>query len=190
MAGEGWTEGALREVIADIAASTPAPGGGSTAALACALAAALTEMVAAFREAPASGRAAEMRERALALAERDLDSYPPVMDAVRLPVDDERRPDAIARALSDASAVPLEVAQIGAELAELAARLTEDANLHTAGDGAVAAVLAEGVCQASATLVALNLKGTADVRQEQAAQLVVDASAARRRALRAAHGAH
>ena len=67
----------LAELLAEIAAATPAPGGGSTAAVACALAAALVEMSA----GPPHERAAALRARALELADEDLSSFGPVLDA-------------------------------------------------------------------------------------------------------------
>ncbi len=144
-------------------------------------------MVAGFADAEAAGaaltRAGELRERALELAERDLSSYRSVLDALRLPAEDDRRAPAVAAALSSAAEVPLEVAQIAAEVAALADRLGKHVGRHPTGDAIAAAVLAQSACQAAAVLVELNLKETTDVRPERAAQFVADASVARDRAL-------
>jgi formiminotetrahydrofolate cyclodeaminase len=106
----------LRELLERLAQRTPAPGGGSAAAIACALAAALAEMAAAYELAAGEGAAADAgrdvghdpggdvtraraaRERALALAERDLDAYAPVLAALARPGDDPGRPEALAEA--------------------------------------------------------------------------------------------
>jgi methenyltetrahydrofolate cyclohydrolase len=60
----------LRDLLNDLAARTPTPGGGTSAAWATAIAAALVEMAAAFADdAEAAARAAELRMRAMELAE-------------------------------------------------------------------------------------------------------------------------
>jgi formiminotetrahydrofolate cyclodeaminase len=178
-------------VLDRLAARTPAPGGGSAAALACSLAAALVEMAAAFDQtgaaADAGARAAELRELALGLAERDLESYAPVLAALALAAEDPRRPVAVATALSQAADVPLQIAQAGAEVCSLAVRVTDGAGRHVLGDAATAAVLSEAACRAAAMLVAVNLKGTADERPGLAAECAHDADVARQLALSKAH---
>jgi formiminotetrahydrofolate cyclodeaminase len=177
------------EVLDRLAARTPAPGGGSAAALACATAAALVEMAASFADGAteAAARAGTLRARALELAEADQDSYPPVLAAARLAADDPARPAALAAALSGAAEIPLEVARIGAELAALAAALAGDGSRYLAGDAVTAALLAEAACGAAAALVEINLSDAGDSRPDQAAQLVADATAAREQALSKVH---
>jgi formiminotetrahydrofolate cyclodeaminase len=148
----------LAELLAEIAAATPAPGGGSTAAVACALAAALVEMSA----GPPHERAAALRARALELADEDLRSFGPVLDAERLPADDESRPERLRAALSAASDAPLAVAAVGCEVAELAAEVARRGRRHVEGDAAAAALLAEAATRAAARLVELNLAGMPD----------------------------
>jgi formiminotetrahydrofolate cyclodeaminase len=179
-------------VLDEVAARTPAPGGGSAAALACALAAALVEMAAAFNaDSPTASdtraRAGELRSQLVGLAERDLESYPPVLKALALDSADPARPAALAAALDRATDVPMEIARAGAEVSTLAAQITDGASRHTTGDAATAAVLAEGACRAAAMLVEVNLRGTPDERPAQAAQCVRDADVACQRALSKAH---
>lgn len=181
----------LGDLLGRLAASTPAPGGGTAAGLGCALAAALVEMAAGFA-APAGGpdaarRAARLRERALELAERDQESYAPVLDALALPSDSPGRTEALAAALAGAAVVPCEIVGVSAELAGLAAAVAEGAGRHAVGDAAVAAVLAEAACRAGAVLVEINLRGAPDERPTRAAQCVAQASDACRRALAKAH---
>src|SRR3954465_7907773 len=95
----------LATLLAQIAAATPAPGGGSTAAVACALAAALVEMSA----GPPHERAAALRARALGRGEAALASFAPVPDAQRLAPDDDRRAERLRAALSAASETPLAI---------------------------------------------------------------------------------
>ncbi len=163
----------LAEVLERVAAPTPAPGGGSSAALVCSLAAALVEMGAGFQDAPDRGAtAAQLRARALQLAERDLHSYEPVLAALRRPADDAERPAQLASALTAAAAVPFGIAETAAEVAARAREATEAAGRHLLGDCATAAVLAEAACRAAAVLVEINLRGTADPRLGEAEELV------------------
>lgn len=151
MAGRSVSS-SVAALLADVAAPTPAPGGGSSAAVACALAAALVEMSAGGHE-----RAAALRARALELADADLGSYAPVIEAQRLPADNPTRAERMQVALSEASEVPLAVAEVGAEVAELAAGLAHTGGRHLEGDASAGALLAEAATRAAARLVELNL---------------------------------
>jgi methenyltetrahydrofolate cyclohydrolase len=178
--------------LARLAARTPAPGGGSAAAVTCAVAAALVEMAAGFdAAAPEAGdvgiRAAALGQRALELADLDLESYGPVLEALRMDADDPQRPPAVAGALSSAAEVPFALARIAAEVSALAAQVAERAGRHVVGDSTAAAVLSEAACRAAAVLVAINLTGATDERPTQAAECASDADVARQKALVAAH---
>ena len=163
----------VAELLARVAAPTPTPGGGSSAAVACALAAALVEMC-------GDERAAALRARALELAEADLDSYPPVLEAQRLPADDPTRARRLRAALSEASAVPLAIAEVGCEAAELAARAARGARRSVEGDATAGALLAEAATCAAARLVELNLaEQPDDPRLGRAREYAARARAAR-----------
>jgi formiminotetrahydrofolate cyclodeaminase len=146
------------KLLDDVAAKTPAPGGGSSAAWALALAAALVEMAAAFseREVPS------LREQALALAERELSSYAPVLEASRLPKDDPGRPERLDRALSDAADSPLEIARLAAKVEQLAGELAARGNRTLEGDANTAVELAAAARRAAARLVEINLSARPD----------------------------
>ncbi len=93
----------LEQLLDDLAAATPAPGGCCAAAWTCALAASLVEMTAAFatgrsdlaerhtRMEQIRARARKLRGRGLELGERELQSYEPVLEALRLPKGDPER---------------------------------------------------------------------------------------------------
>lgn len=142
-----------------VAARTPAPGGGSSAACATALAAALVEMVANFSAGGEDtfARAGQLRKRALDLAEVELHAYEPVLAALRLPREDPDRAGRVAEAKSEASRSPLEVSQVAAEVAELAAQIAAAGNPHLTGDAIAGALLAEAAAQGAARLVEINL---------------------------------
>src|SRR6185503_8846905 len=118
----------LGQLLDQVAAESPSPGGGSSCALACALAAGLVEMAASFtlareeyaerheRMATLRGRAGELRAEALELAERELTVYAAVLDTLRLPADAPGRAVRLEAALSDAADSPLAVARAAAEV--------------------------------------------------------------------------
>src|ERR1035438_1725798 len=118
-------EMALGRLVAELAQSTPAPGGGAAAATACSLAAGLVEMSARFTLArpdyadrpdelqSALARAGQLRALALELGQRELSAYVPVLEALALDEGDPERPARLSAALSAAAPTPLEVAQIG-----------------------------------------------------------------------------
>ena len=86
-------------------------------------------------------------------------------------------------ALSLASDVPLEVAQIGVKVAGLAAGLAADGNPNLLGDAVTAALLAESGARAAGALVVLNLgESSEDDRVAQVAVLLEEAAEARRNA--------
>ena len=147
----------LADLLDAVAAPTPAPGGGSCAGIVCALAAALVEMAAGIGDGAGAGSARALRARALELAERELTSYAPVLEARRLPADDPARPARIAAALEEASAVPLEVQAVAAEVAELARRV--EAAVDVRADAETGRLLAEAAGASAALLVATNRRG-------------------------------
>jgi formiminotetrahydrofolate cyclodeaminase len=173
----------LAELLDQLAAREPAPGGGSAAAVAGASAAALVEMAAAFALSKLDGlrgRAAELRARQLELAEEDLRSYRPVLEALALDPGDAGRGVRLAAALSAAADVPLAIAAAAAETAELAATVAEAGSEHLVGDATAAVVLAEAGTRAAVALVELNLAhAREDPRWGVAAELAARAWAAR-----------
>jgi formiminotetrahydrofolate cyclodeaminase len=148
----------LADLLDAVAAPTPAPGGGSSAGIACALAAALVEMAAGIGDPVGAdaARARALRARALELAEQELSSYAPVLEARRLRADDPARPARIAAALEEASAVPREIAAVAAEIVVLAQRVGAEVSAAVRGDAETGRLLAEAAGTAAALLVATN----------------------------------
>jgi formiminotetrahydrofolate cyclodeaminase len=68
----------------------------------------------------------------------------------------------MAAALSQACVVPMEVAEIGAELAAVAAAIAAGGNPNVRGDAVTAALLAAAGSRAAAALVRINLAGAED----------------------------
>jgi methenyltetrahydrofolate cyclohydrolase len=186
----------VRELLERVTAESPAPGGGSIAALVVALAAGLVETVAraSVGWGDAKGLAAQakaLRERVEPLAQRDADAYEEALVALRLPdvIEPEVRRETIERSLSAAAEVPLAIAVIAADVADVAATAADCADPSTCADASVAAVLAEGAARGAAHLVAINLTTSAGddrvLRARRAAEAAADAA---KRALRAAEG--
>ena len=152
----------LRDFLDLVASGSPAPGGGSVAAVAVALAAGLSGMAArlsAGQLADADGLAARAdasRRRVAPLARVDAESYGRVLDAYREP-DSETRRERVSDALSGAADVPLAVAEVGNEVAGIAARLVEEGNPNLEGDAIAAVLLAEAGVRAAVTLAEINL---------------------------------
>jgi formiminotetrahydrofolate cyclodeaminase len=176
----GLLDKPLASVLDDVAAATPAPGGGSSSAVALALGAALVEMSAALAgDAESGARAAALRAEALELAEMELSSYAPVLEGMRLSRDDPSRSARLEEALLEASRTPLGIAERGAEVAELGAAVAAGSSPSVRGDAVTGVVIAEAAAAAAAGLVEVNL-----ARQRSAPELA-RARAARRRAARA-----
>jgi len=158
------------------------------AAVAVALAAGLSGMAArlsAGQLADADGladRADAARQRVAPLAGADAESYGRVLDAYREP-DSETRRERVSDALSGATDVPLAVAEVGNEVAGIAARLVEEGNPNLEGDAIAAVLLAEAGVRAAAVLAEINLSSAnvEDDRLGRAHELVdKTASTARR----------
>ena len=187
---ERLTDLTVRRLIERLASSDPVPGGGSAAAVAGAMGAALVQMVVEL----STGRpAAEEHEDALAevgaaataaqselltLAEEDAVAYDAVVRARRLPRETEPERDArdsrLADAMREATRVPLETARVAAQVFGLAELLAPIGNRHAISDVGVAALLAATALRGAALNVEINLPYLAPdeaLRGEAARQL-------------------
>jgi formiminotetrahydrofolate cyclodeaminase len=140
----------LDAFLQSVAEATPAPGGGSSAAVAGALAAALVEMAARLASADrAADQAGALRARALRLAQGEMSSYAPVLEAR-----DEREREL---ALAAASESPAHIAEVAAEVAELGAEVAASSSPSVRGDALTGVVLAEAAASAAFRLVEINV---------------------------------
>jgi methenyltetrahydrofolate cyclohydrolase len=190
-----YTDLPFEELLDAIAAETPAPGGGSSAAFTTEIAASLAAMTARFARghwdgaAGALAQAETLRHRAAPLAEEDAVAYENVLTAMRMPKDlePEVRNTLIGETLSRAADAPLEIAECAADVAALAAEIAIRGNQNVRGDAAAAAVLAAASTRVAAHLVEVNLATTeADERIERVRSLTRSANGAARRAVGAA----
>jgi methenyltetrahydrofolate cyclohydrolase len=177
----------LGEFLDRVASDSPAPGGGSVAAIAVALAAGLAGMTARLStgqlaDAPElADQADASRRRVAPLARADAESYGRVLEAYRDPEDRTAR---VRDALSGAADVPLAVAEAGSEVAAIASRLAEEGNPNLKGDAMAAVLLASAGVRAAAKLVQINLSSAnvGDDRLNRANSLVDMTAATVRRA--------
>ena len=175
----------VRDFLDQLAARTPTPGGGGAAAVTGAMAAGLVAMAARFsaRQLPEAAdlasRADELRRRAADLADLDAQAYTAVLEALRLPREAGQRREA----LEGAALVPLEIAEIGARMGQLAVRVAEAGNPNLRGDAVTGAVLAAASARGAACLVDINvdLGGLEPELSRRAAQAAADACAAANR---------
>lgn len=177
--------------LAALGSGTPAPGGGSAAAIAGALGAALVAMagrVTAARDASATDAAAiadeadAIRRDLLVLADEDARAYTQVIAARRRP-EPERGP-ALAAAIEGAIDVPARLAAASGRALALCERIAPAARASTLGDLHVAALLAHAGLRAGVLTARVNLADVADAarRRTLAERLEALADEARARA--------
>jgi formiminotetrahydrofolate cyclodeaminase len=166
------------EYLDRLASSEPAPGGGSVAALAGALGAALLSMVCNLTVGKEKYRAVEaeikdllaqteaLRGELSRLAEQDAVAYGKVAAAYKMARDTEQqraeRAEAIQVALQESAQVPLAAARACFRILELAGPVGEKGNVNVISDVGVAAALAEAGFQCAALNVEVNLAGVKD----------------------------
>jgi methenyltetrahydrofolate cyclohydrolase len=176
----GDTGSGLSAYLEKVAAGTPAPGGGSVAAVVGALAAALGEMVANLtlgREKyvdveaslrPVRDRLTALRMSLLDAAAADESAYQSYRDAAGLPRTSDRekavRTDAMQQALIAATTVPLGVARSAREVAEILQTVAQEGNPHVRSDAALGALLAEAALRGAL----LNVRGNAAMLADRA----------------------
>lgn len=156
-----------------LASDAPAPGGGSTAALAGALGAALTAMVceltvgkkqfAEVREdvLAVQAKASELQNRFLDVMDRDTDAFLVVSNAFGMPkaTDEEKaaRSAAIQKGLEGCTATPFEMMQLAAETIELTESLLGRFNTASASDLGVGALTLRTAVQGAWLNVLINI---------------------------------
>jgi glutamate formiminotransferase/formiminotetrahydrofolate cyclodeaminase len=161
-----------------VASADPVPGGGSVAAYAGALAAALTRMVTGLTLGKKKYAAVESEIAVIAssaetlmtklegLVASDAAVYAEVSAAYKMPKSTEAeidaRKQAITTALLAAAEVPLETARACAGVADLAADVAAKGNTNAITDAGVAALLAEAGCKAAAYNVRINVASLDD----------------------------
>jgi len=171
----------------ELASSAPAPGGGSAAALGAAIGAALVSMVANLTVGKKQyvdvqedikrilARSEGLRHRCQDLLERDVAAYTEVSKVYKMPRDTEpekaAREAAMQTALKNATAVPMELAEVCVQILNLCPESTQKGNKNAVSDAGVAALMAEAALRSAALNVLINvgsIKDEAFVKKERA----------------------
>jgi len=163
----------VREFVNELASDSAAPGGGSAAALAGCLGAALTTMVcnlsldeskfqAALPEIQAiRGQASALLEKLTRAVDEDAAAFNEVMDAYKLPkaTDEEKktRLATIQQAMKKAALLPLGVAGDCLIALKLAGRILPIGNANAASDAAVSGLMAYAAVHSALYNVKINL---------------------------------
>ena len=171
-------------VLEEIPSPEPGPGGSAVAALTLAYAAGLVTMVARRSRASwdgAAGAAAQaqaLRRRAAQLVDPSADVWAEALAAL------ESTSPELEGKLRRSAELPLQIAEVGADVARLAALVAERGDGTYRSDAASAAVLAEAAVRVAEKLVAVNLTtGRTDELRERAWASAETARAAAAKAL-------
>jgi glutamate formiminotransferase/formiminotetrahydrofolate cyclodeaminase len=174
----GIRSNAIDEFLEGVAGERPTPGGGSSAAVAGALGAALVAMVGRLTVGRAkyeavAARMEELiaqvdaaRQGFLALADRDAEAFDRVMAAMKMPKEtaEQRasRSEAMGSASAEAADVPLRVARLAIEVLALAIEAIEIGNPNAASDGAAGAQVLAASARSAIYNVEINLGSLKD----------------------------
>jgi len=188
----GWTDSLILEnrlgppnpldaaapFLTQLASESPTPGGGSAAALAGAMGAALVVMVCnltigreKFKEVDAELRgihaeATKLQAAMTALVRRDAEAYEGFVNSMKLPksTDAEKaaRKKAMGEAAIHAAEIPLETMRVALAVMRLSAVVAKKGNPHAASDGAVGALLGRAALRSADMNVRINLPSIQD----------------------------
>jgi len=168
----------VQDFIKEVASDSPAPGGGSVAALSCSLGAGLISMLAnltinkkGYEEvtdkmkeiALMSSSAADLF---LKVIDADTKAFEAFMDTLKMPKDTDEQKAARSAAIQGASKgitlVPLQLAKDAATLIDTCDYVIEVGNKNAASDGAVALTMLRSGILAAIFNVRINLGGIKD----------------------------
>ncbi len=168
----------LTEFADELASDSPAPGGGSVAALCGSLSAGLSAMVAGLTWSKKGMEAARpamqelgcrgqnLKDWFMDAVDRDTDAFNQVLAAIRLPrssdADKATRTAAIEAANQFATQVPLDVLERSVIAAELALGVARDGNPNSVSDAGVAGACALAAAEGAAMNVLINVPALTD----------------------------
>ncbi len=168
----------VREFLEKLSSKEPVPGGGGAAAMAGALAAALSSMVAnltvgneKFKENEQTvemvkEEAGAMEEELLQSVAEDADTFKAFMECLKMPkgTDEEKakRTEAVSAAAKAASLAPFKIMRSSLDVMKIAQRLVKIGNPNVVTDAACSAILARAAARSAAYNVDINLKYVRD----------------------------
>jgi glutamate formiminotransferase/formiminotetrahydrofolate cyclodeaminase len=168
----------VAEFVDEVSRDTPAPGGGSIAALAGAIGSALASMVvnlsvgkgeydAQYNElCELAEKAQAVKDKLLRAVDEDTEAFNEVIAGIRMPKDTEEqlavRSAAIRAGYKTAAEVPLETAKLCREVLDLCQRAADIGNEAVMSDAGVGALMAYAGVQGALHNVRINLPHTRD----------------------------
>jgi len=168
----------MNEFIEELASDSPAPGGGSVAALCGALSSALSAMVGNLTYGKRKYK--NVREQMIRVSEsgqglnrffidaidRDTDAFNKIMDAFSLPKKTEEdrkiRDKAVLEATIEATMIPFSVLEKSKDAAELSLEVASSGNTNSLSDSGVAGLTALAAATGAYYNVRINLEGIED----------------------------
>lgn len=197
---EKLTEKPIKSFLDELASSAPAPGGGSVAALAGALGAALISMVnnLTIGKEKYAGvqddisalleKSESLRKKLADLLEEDVAVYTQLSQTMKMPRDTEEQKTARAKAmdrdLKAAADVPLRVAEACVAVMELCRPAADKGNVNAVSDVGVGILMAEAGLRSAALNVLINLGWIKDARYVSETRQKLDALLSGKPALR------
>ena len=176
----------VRQFVDELSTDSPAPGGGSAAALSGSIAAGLVAMVAnltvgkkgyesVFDEMKnISVSAQKLKDELLLLVDEDTNAFNKLMEAIRLPKKSEeeinKRNKLIEETTLYASEVPLRTMEKSFEVLSLAKIVSEKGNKNSNSDAGVAILLSRSAIKGGAMNVEINLKELQESEQKKSIQ--------------------
>jgi glutamate formiminotransferase / formiminotetrahydrofolate cyclodeaminase len=168
----------LRDLTDEVSRETPAPGGGSIAAVAGSMGAALSSMVANLTQGKAGSedlddlmtenaeKAQKIKDSLLLAVDEDTNAFNGYMNAMRLPKKTEEeklyRFEQMETGLKEAVNVPLQTAMLSYQAIETAKVSAENGNVNSITDAAVGAQIAYTGVRGGILNVLINLKDIKD----------------------------
>ena len=168
----------LREFTNELSMDSPAPGGGSAAALCGALSASLSSMVAnltvgkrgyekAWKDLKqVASRAQRLKDAYLQFVDLDARAFDKLMEAHRLPRASEEqmreRDAAVESAAKEATLVPFDVLNKSIDLMKLAKKVSQKGNRNSLSDAGVAGLAARAAAEGAYYNVTINLPNIQD----------------------------
>lgn len=167
-----------RDFVDEVSSESPAPGGGSVAALAGSLCAALSAMVAnltvgkpgyekVWKEmSELAEQGQEIKDKLSKAVDEDTNAFNDLMEAMRLPKGTPEqkvfRDQAMEEGYKKAAAVPLETANTCLRAMELSLTAVQKGNANSASDAGVAALMARAGVEGAGLNVLINLGSIRD----------------------------
>ncbi len=170
----------VNSFLSELASSSPAPGGGSVAALAGALGSALSSMVCNLTIGKEKysdvqdeikdtlKKSEKLRKELTELIDKDTEAFNDVMKAFKMPKETEgqkkKRSNAIQNGYKTAANVPLKTARTCEKILDLARLIAEKGNQNSITDAAVSGLMAQAGVDSAIFNVKINLVSIKDER--------------------------